>query len=125
MVKLLEAKEMAVKEGRAITHSDMVRIIDGEYTAAGGAPFVLSSTDYAKTIPPSPADVTRYSASIGYPLDGQAWCDCYAQKGWVVGKTKMKDWQAAVRSWKANRWGLGTIAKESAATTSPKDYSKF
>lgn len=54
--------------------------------------------------PPEPSEVEAYSREIGYPLNGTAWCDCYAQKGWLVGKAKMKDWKAAVRNWKANGW---------------------
>ncbi len=56
-------------------------------------------------------EVETYSKEIGYPMNGQAWCDSYAQKGWLVGKSKMKDWKAAVRNWKANGWqpnGNGT-----------------
>lgn len=59
-------------------------------------------------VPPSPEEVTEYSASIGYPMNGQDWCDTYATKGWVVGgSSKMKDWKAAVRKWKANGWQIG------------------
>jgi hypothetical protein len=58
-------------------------------------------------VPPSADEVARYAADIGYPLDGQAWCDSYAQKGWMVGRTKMKDWKAAVRNWKAHGWMTG------------------
>lgn len=57
--------------------------------------------------PPSPQAVTDYSASIGYPLNGEAWCDSYAQKGWKVGRNPMKDWKAAVRNWKTNGYTLG------------------
>lgn len=65
-----------------------------------------------KKIPPTSAQVEAYSASIGYPLNGQAWCDFYAAKGWVVGRAKMKDWQAAVRTWKSNGYGTrGAISK--------------
>ena len=70
-----------------------------------------------RTIPPTPAQVTAYSASIGYPMDGEAWCDSYAQKGWKVGKNPMRDWQAAVRNWKSNRW-LPSKAEQMA--TKPK-----
>ena len=78
------------------------------------------------TMPPTPQDVAIYSALIAYPLNGQAWCDFYAAKGWMVGKTKMKDWQAAVRNWKVNGWGAGTIAlRVSTAGIAAKDYSKF
>lgn len=55
-------------------------------------------------VPPTAEEVTAYSKEIGYPLNGQAWCDSYAQKGWTVGKSKMKDWRAAVRNWKSNGW---------------------
>lgn len=54
--------------------------------------------------PPIPQEVTDYSESIGYPMNGEAWCDAYAQKGWMVGKNKMKDWRAAVRNWKSQKW---------------------
>jgi hypothetical protein len=57
--------------------------------------------------PPSSQEVEIYAASIGYALDGQAWCDSYAAKGWMVGKAKMKNWQAAVRNWKRNGWTIG------------------
>ncbi len=53
---------------------------------------------------PTAEEVTAYASEIGYPFNGSAWCDSYAQKGWMVGKSKMKDWQAAVRNWKANGW---------------------
>lgn len=52
--------------------------------------------------PPTPSEVETYSKEIGYPLPGEAWCDSYAQKGWMVGKNKMKDWRCAVRTWKHN-----------------------
>jgi hypothetical protein len=59
------------------------------------------STRFVK---PAPEEVSAYSAEIGYPMNGEAWCDAYEQKGWTVGKNKMKDWKAAVRNWKRNGW---------------------
>jgi hypothetical protein len=64
-------------------------------------------TEKRKTfVQPTPNEVEAYSAEIGYPLPGQAWCDSYAQKGWRVGKNPMKDWKAAVRTWKANEYRI-------------------
>lgn len=51
-----------------------------------------------KKIPPTPDQVARYSRSRGKEIDGQAFCDFYQSKGWLVGKAKMKDWQAATRT---------------------------
>ena len=32
-------------------------------------------------------------------IDGQNFFDFYESKGWLIGKNKMKDWKAAVRTW--------------------------
>ena len=53
-------------------------------------------------VKPSAQDVTAYSQSLGYRLDGSAFCDFYESKGWKVGNTPMRSWQAAVRTWKKN-----------------------
>lgn len=49
---------------------------------------------------PLPPEVSEYAKSIGYLVDGQAFCDFYESKGWNVGQTPMKDWKACVRTWK-------------------------
>jgi len=56
----------------------------------------------AKFIKPSPGEVTEYAQSIGFVLDGQHFVDHYTARGWLLGQNKMKDWQAAVRTWKNN-----------------------
>ena len=32
-------------------------------------------------------------------VNPQQFIDFYASKGWMVGKNKMKDWKAAIRTW--------------------------
>ena len=66
-----------------------------------------------------PDEVASYSAKIGYPIDGQGWCDFYAAKGWMVGRVKMKDWRAAARNWKRNRWKPGESVNGSAYPQPP------
>jgi len=53
-----------------------------------------------KFVKPTPKEVTEYALSIGYVLDGEAFCDFYESKGWLVGRSPMKSWPAAVRTWK-------------------------
>ena len=57
---------------------------------------------------PSPAEVAEYAqqfaADKGLDLtaldfDPERFVDFYAQKGWMVGKSRMKDWKASVRNW--------------------------
>jgi hypothetical protein len=51
--------------------------------------------------PPTPDEVCRYAKSLNYyTLDAEQFVDYYQSKGWMIGKNKMKDWQAAVRTWR-------------------------
>lgn len=49
--------------------------------------------------PPAVEEVAAYCAERRNNVDAQAWWDFYQSKGWMVGKNKMKDWKAAVRTW--------------------------
>jgi hypothetical protein len=49
---------------------------------------------------PTPEEVTAYANSIHFELDGQVFCDFYESKGWLIGKAPMKNWKAAVSTWK-------------------------
>lgn len=50
--------------------------------------------------PPAPENVSEYCREMGYThVDADRFVDFYSAKGWMVGKSKMKDWKAAVRNW--------------------------
>lgn len=53
----------------------------------------------ARFTPPSVEEVRVYCAERKNSVDPERFVDFYASKGWLVGKSKMKDWRAAVRSW--------------------------
>lgn len=50
-------------------------------------------------IPPTVEMVREYCLERNNGIDPEYFCDFYSSKGWLVGKTKMKDWQAAIRNW--------------------------
>lgn len=51
---------------------------------------------------PSVEEIQSYCNEKGYVMDPQYFFDYYEAKGWLVGKTPMKDWKAAVRNWAKN-----------------------
>lgn len=51
------------------------------------------------SIPPTLEQVTSYCAQRGNAVDPETFIDFNESKGWMVGKNKMKDWQAAIRTW--------------------------
>ena len=53
--------------------------------------------------PPTVAEIRAYIMEQGYRVDADTFFDYYESKGWVVGKSPMKDWIAAVRNWNRNQ----------------------
>jgi DNA-binding Lrp family transcriptional regulator len=51
---------------------------------------------------PTLEEVTDYCRERNNTLDAQNFIDFYSSKGWLVGKNKMKDWQACIRTWETN-----------------------
>lgn len=49
--------------------------------------------------PPTVDDVRAYCSENRYTIDAQRFVDYYASNGWMVGKNRMKDWKATVRTW--------------------------
>ena len=50
-------------------------------------------------VPPTPFEVDAYCLDMKKGMVGHEFCDFYESKGWMVGKNKMKSWEAAVRNW--------------------------
>ncbi len=59
-------------------------------------------TNKGKFTPPSVDEVRDYCLERDNGIDPEAFCDYYISKGWMVGKNKMKDWKASVRTWERN-----------------------
>ena len=55
--------------------------------------------------PPTLEQVADYCKERGNNIDPQRFVDHYTSNGWMVGRTKMKDWKAAVRTWEGKQYG--------------------
>jgi hypothetical protein len=69
---------------------------------------------------PTPQEATAYADSIGFRLDGEKFCAFYESKGWLVGKSPMKDWRAAVVTWKKDAHYTAMIQPTKAKEEDPK-----
>lgn len=52
--------------------------------------------------PPTQEEIKIYCLERKNKVDPIKFFDFYESKGWMVGKTKMKDWKASVRTWEKN-----------------------
>jgi len=50
---------------------------------------------------PSIDDIELYCTERNNKIDAVSFFNFYESKGWLIGKSKMKDWMAAVRTWEA------------------------
>ncbi len=56
-------------------------------------------------IVPFQEDVVKYCSLRKNDVDAQLFFDFYQSKNWMIGRNKMKDWKAAVRTWEKNNKG--------------------
>lgn len=49
--------------------------------------------------PPEQKEVQDYITAQGWDVDADRFVAFYESKGWMIGKNKMKNWKAAVKTW--------------------------
>lgn len=65
-----------------------------------------SAQPVKRFVKPTVEEVMAYMVEIGYPRPSEScheFVDFYESKGWMVGKSKMKEWKPAVRLWLGKR----------------------
>ena len=63
----------------------------------------LSNKGRTKFHKPSIEEIRLYCQERNNKVDPERFFNFYESKGWVVGKSPMKDWKAAVRTWEQRR----------------------
>lgn len=66
---------------------------------------------------PSLDEVTAYIAEKGYHVNAERWYAFYEAKNWMIGKNKMQDWKAAIRTWE--------YSEKDRARPDPKKFANF
>ena len=61
--------------------------------------------------PPTVEEVRQYCIERKNNVDPERFVNYYTSNGWQVGKHKMKDWKAAVRTWEKNNFNSAPVKK--------------
>ena len=81
-------------------------------------PLAGGSEKKKRFTPPTVEQVAEYCQEKGYHIDPEAFVAFYASKGWMVGKSPMKDWKSAVVTWtKSERRRIGNENTRSGYTS--------
>ena len=75
--------------------------------------------------PPTLEDVIAYCNERGNSVDAQHFIDYYTSNGWLVGKNKMKDWKAAIRTWERNGYSSAKPATTYKSNTKAQELNDF
>ena len=67
-----------------------------------GKKVIHKGSQARRFVPPSVDEVSSYCNQRSNHVDASQFVDHYEARGWMIGKNKMKDWKAAVRTWERN-----------------------
>lgn len=57
---------------------------------------------HKRFVPPTLEEVQAYCRERNNNVDAERFINHYTSNGWMVGRNKMKDWRASVRTWEKN-----------------------
>ena len=61
---------------------------------------------------PTIEEIKQYCIERKNKINAEHFFDYYESKGWIVGKTSMKDWKAAIRTWERQKFNQAEEKKE-------------
>ena len=74
---------------------------------------------------PSINEIRDYCNERGNNIEAEAFIDFYESKDWKIGKNKMKDWKAAVRTWERREKKKPTMSKLDAQISAWQEAKKL
>ena len=97
-----ERKQLGYAENREYVKLDTeciqdVSTLETQYSI--GKNSIDKSNSTHTFVPPTVDEVKAYCDERNNKVDPDRFVDFYSSKGWMIGKNKMKDWKAAVRTW--------------------------
>lgn len=78
-----------------VTATDIVKSNAGN--ESGGSRRTSKPT--SRFVPPTIEEVAAYCKARGNDVQAERFVDFYTAKDWMIGKNKMRDWKASVRTW--------------------------
>lgn len=100
LIRFIDTGSQVVKDRKG-TGKGQVRDRKGDTTIYPDPKPDKKKGESKRFFPPLIEEVRAYCEERKNGIDPKAWMNHYQSKGWMIGKNKMKDWKAAVRTWEA------------------------
>lgn len=110
-VYLEEKAQLVVKDNKSYTEKDKLNEVgipngnqmEPQYSIDKNSIDKDSIKNSSRFTPPTLEEVKNYCNERSNNVDAERFIDFYSSKGWMVGKNKMKDWKACVRTWEKDK----------------------
>lgn len=76
---------------------------NADSVSVSGSGSVTGKKEIKGFVKPTIEQLKEYMKEQGMNDIAENWLNHYEANGWMVGKNKMKDWKASVRTWKTNQ----------------------
>ena len=86
-----DLNESSMQDGTKVPYTN-----NNEYINNNNSLYKKGSSRFQK---PTIEEIRQYCLGKGYNVDAEQFFNFYESKGWVVGKSPMKNWRAAVSTW--------------------------
>jgi uncharacterized protein YdaU (DUF1376 family) len=106
-----EARKNKLKQRRAKRRTPVEQTGTSEQLPITHNPEPITQLNTARFTPPSVDEVSNYCRERGNGINPESFVSFYEAKGWMIGKSKMKNWQAAVRTWELNKPNNATVSE--------------
>lgn len=101
--KVSSKKMTVINRDDRVSSKEMNRVSSKEIPTKETITKETITKEKIKKIPPTLEDVIAYCQERDKGVDPQTWFDFYTAKNWMIGKNRMVDWRAAVRTWERGR----------------------
>ena len=99
-----DLNESSMQDGTKVQHTNNNEYINNNSLYKKG------SSHFQK---PTIEEIRQYCLEKGYNVDAEQFFNFYESKGWVVGKSPMKNWRAAVSTWNKREKEVAPRKRES------------
>ena len=109
----VKRKGIPAKQYFKINEGQVLQILNNlsvkNYTSINKNKIITIKNKYFKK--PKLEEVLEYCLERNNNIDAESFINFYESKDWKIGKNKMKDWKAAVRTWEKRKQNKPTMSK--------------
>tara|TARA_B100000424_G_scaffold63506_1_gene46463 strand:+ start:8692 stop:9309 length:618 start_codon:yes stop_codon:yes gene_type:complete len=109
----VKRKGIPAKQYFKINEEQVLQILNNlsikNYTSINNNKIITIKNKYFKK--PKLEEVLEYCLERNNNIDAESFINFYESKDWKIGKNKMKDWKAAVRTWEKRKQNKPTMSK--------------